>query len=197
MKVVHVLKRIELIDADIRDLKKLEKSIASNKSFSTPLYMSIEKQINLLLAERIKMFELSIANPPATLVELVEGKLDKDDVPVLNAKKGGSPKNGSSKPKVPAKPTSTKKAPQKVSKIGKGTDDDDDMSMLTQDIIDAKFSKVKEVKEDKSKKPKPEDYKNDNSIKLIDIALEKGTLSKREIDKEKKIRFFRENFPVD
>jgi len=66
--------------------------------------------------------------------------------------------------------------------------------MLTQDIIDAKFSKIND---DKPKNPKPEDYNKDNSIKLIDIALEKGTLSKKEIDKEKKVRFFRENFPVD
>jgi len=190
MKVVHVLKKIELIDSDIRDLKKLEKSIATNKSFSTPLYMSIEKQINILLSERIKMLELTIANPPPTLVQMVDGKPSKDDVPVLNVKKS------SAKPKVPVKPKSVKKTPKKASRVRHDIDDDDDdvMSMLTQDIIDAKFTKVKE---DKPKKPKPEDYSNDNSIKLIDIALEKGTLSKKEIDKEKKIRFFRENFPVD
>ena len=184
MKVVHVLKRIELIDADIRELKKLEKSIAANKSFSTPLYMSIEKQINLLLADRVKMFELTIANPPATLVEMVEGKPSKEDVPVLNAKKNKS------KPVVPVKPK-----PVKTS--AKITQDDDETPMLTQDIIDAKFSKVKDKKEESPKNLKPERYKDDNSIKLIDIALEKGTLSKKEIDKEKKVRFFRENFPVD
>jgi len=183
MKVVHVLKKIELIDADIRELKKLEKSIATNKSFSTPLYMSIEKQINILLSDRIKMLELTIANPPATLVEIVPNK---EDVPVLNVKKNKSPK-------APIKPEPTKKSPQKANSSKRDLDDDD-MPMLTQDIIDAKFSKIKN---DKPKKPKPEDYSNDNSIKLIDIALEKGSLSKKEIDKEKKIRFFRENFPVD
>jgi len=190
MKVVHVLKRIELIDADIRELKKLEKSIATNKSFSTPLYMSIEKQINLLLADRVKMFELTIANPPATLVEMVEGKPSQEEVPVLNAKKSKS-----AKPKVPVKPKPVK-TPVDKNNIH-STDDDDEMSMLTQDIIDAKFSKVKDKKEDSPKNLKPERYKDDNSIKLIDIALEKGTLSKKEIDKEKKERFFRENFPVD
>ena len=200
MKVVHVLKRIELIDADIRDLKKLEKSIAANKSFSTPLYMSIEKQINILLADRIKMLELTIANPPATLVEMVDGKPSKDDVPVLNAKAKTSK---SAKPKIPIKPKPTKKTPKKAGKVSHKIDDDDDeMSMLTQDLIDAKFSKAKvkaksKVKDEKSKKPKPEDYSKDKSIKLIDIALEKGTLSKRVSGEEKKIRFFRENFPVD
>ena len=190
MKVVHVLKRIEMIDADIRELKKLEKSIASNKSFSTPLFMSIEKQINILLAERVKMLELTIANPPATLVEMVEGKPGKDDVPVLNVKKSKS-----SKPKIPVKPTPVKKSPKRISRnISRGTDDDE-MAMLTQDMIDANFSKLK--KNESSKGLKPEDYNDDNSIKLIDIALEKGTLSKKEIDKEKKVRFFRENFPVD
>ena len=187
MKVVHVLKRIEIIDSDIRDLKKLEKSVATNKSFSTPLYMSIEKQINILLAERIKMLELTIANPPATLVEIVEGKnKDADEVPILNPKK-----NKNSKSKVPIKPKPVKTSPKTV---GHEIDDDDDMPMLTQDAIDASFSKIKD---DDSKNIKPEDYNNDNSIKLIDIALEKGTLSKKEIDKDKKIRFFRENFPVD
>ena len=192
MKVVHVLKKIELIDSDIRDLKKLEKSIAANKSFSTPLYMSIEKQINILLAERIKMLELTIANPPATLVEMVGGKAAEDVVPVLNTKKSKS-----AKPKVPVKPKPVKTLPKikPKAKARKIDDDDDDMSMLTQDLIDANFSKIK--KDEDSKNPKPEDYKDDNSIRLIDIALEKGTLSKKEIDKEKKIRFFRENFPVD
>ena len=68
MKVVHVLKRIETIDNDIKELRKLEKSIAKDKSFTTPIYMTIEKQINILLSERIKLLELKIANPPENLL---------------------------------------------------------------------------------------------------------------------------------
>ncbi|TAL37909.1 MAG: hypothetical protein EPN93_05410, partial [Spirochaetes bacterium] len=64
MKVVHVLKRIELIDNDIKELRKMEKSLQRNKTFTTPIYLSIEKQINILLGERVKLFELQIANPP-------------------------------------------------------------------------------------------------------------------------------------
>ncbi len=40
---------------------------------------------------------------------------------------------------------------------------------------------------------------SDDNVKLLDIALQKGSLEKEEIEKEKdkKVRFFRENFPGD
>ena len=76
MKVVHVLKKIELIDSDIKDLRKMEKSLQRNKSFTTPIYLSIEKQINILLGERIKLLELKIDNPPEYMIEEIEGKYD-------------------------------------------------------------------------------------------------------------------------
>ena len=40
---------------------------------------------------------------------------------------------------------------------------------------------------------------NDEHVKLLDIALEKGSLKKQDIDreKEKKVRFLRENFQVE
>jgi len=182
MKVVHVLKRIEIIDEDIKDLKKLEKSISRNKSFSTPIYMSIEKQINILLGERIKMFELQIADPPESLVEAIEGKPEERGPAVKKA----APK---------AKKKTAKKAAKKRSAGG-------DMGMLTQDMIDSRFEDLQK-KEEKKKPaavkeaaPAPEDD-GDESVKILDIALEKGTLNKKEIEKEKKVRFFRENFPTD
>ena len=184
MKVVHVLKRIEIIDEDIKDLKKLEKSISRNKSFSTPIYMSIEKQINILLGERIKMFELQIADPPESLVEAIEGKPEERGPAVKKA----APK---------AKKKAAKKAGKKRSAGG-------EMGMLTQDMIDSRFDELQRKEE--KKKPKPTVVKEaapaledegDESIKILDIALEKGTLNKKEIEKEKKVRFFRENFPTD
>jgi hypothetical protein len=45
--------------------------------------------------------------------------------------------------------------------------------------------------------PAPQEYSEDESVKLLDIALEKGTLNRKDIEKEKKVRFFRENFPTD
>lgn len=74
MKVVHILKRIETIDNDIKELRKLEKSIARDKSFTTPIYMTIEKQINILLDERNKLLGLSILNPRHTLLQLLKGR---------------------------------------------------------------------------------------------------------------------------
>lgn len=73
MKVIHIIKKIEDIDVDVRELKKLEKAVKKNKSFTTPIYMSIEKQINILLGERIKMLELKIENPPEALKKEIEG----------------------------------------------------------------------------------------------------------------------------
>ena len=52
MKVIHILKRMETIDSDIKDLRKMEKALTKNKSFTTPIYMSIEKQINIKLSTR-------------------------------------------------------------------------------------------------------------------------------------------------
>ncbi len=190
MKVVHVLKRIEMLDQDIRDLKKLEKSIARDKSFSTPIYMSIEKQINLLLGERIKLLELTIANPPETLVEAIEGKPE-EEVPAPPARK-------KSRPKARAKARPKKEElPAKPARRIEDDDDDDMIPMLTQDMIDEKISGMKADEDRPPRDVKPDDYRNDDSIKILDIALEKGTLNRKEIDKEKKVRFFRENFPVD
>ena len=84
--------------------------------------------------------------------------------------------------------------------------------MLTQDQIDSKFESMqkKETHRTQEEKavhipaPEPEEEKVDdektdsyeeNSIKLLDIALEKGSLNKKTIEKDKKVKFFRENFP--
>jgi hypothetical protein len=197
MKVVHVLKRIEMIDNDIKDLKKLEKSIASNKSFSTPIYMSIEKQINILLGERIKMLELTIANPPESLVELIEGRPEERHMEPAKKAVKKKPASAKAKPASPAKPKPRSGADDDLS-------DDDDIPMLTQDMIDARMNDIKGKEAPRKKEePKSDEYGSDDSVKILDIALEKGTLSRKDIDnrkdmdKDKKVRFFRENFPTD
>ncbi len=76
--------------------------------------------------------------------------------------------------------------------------------MLTQDLIDAKINTIKADKD----KPKPARGQtgaekkgiNDPGVKILDIALEKGTLSddgEAGKDKDKKVKFFRDNFPVE
>ena len=52
MKVIHVLKKIEQIDEDVKELRKMEKALQRNKSFTTPIFMTIEKQINNLLGDK-------------------------------------------------------------------------------------------------------------------------------------------------
>lgn len=208
MRVVHVLKRVETIDNDIKELRKLEKTLTREKSFTTPIYMTIEKQINIMLDERIKLLNLKIENPPQNLVDEIEGeKTETEPAPLQKAET-----RPAKKAKPAAKPAQAK--PQRKAVIE--LPDDDDIPMLTQDQIDARFNAMKNEEKKEAAKPhhaekkKEEDAKparkhaeenddsaDDNSIKLLDVALEKGTLNRKAIDREKKVRFFRENFPAD
>jgi len=62
--------------------------------------------------------------------------------------------------------------------------------MLTQDDIDKKIATMQE------KIPSTLDDHDDTDVKLLDIALEKGTINKQEVEtQKKKIRFFKDNFP--
>lgn len=191
MKVVHVIKKIEDIDNDIRELKKLEKSVKKNKSFTNPIFMSIEKQINILLGERIKMLDLKIENPPETMRKEIEGD-EKEEKPA-------------------AKPLPALEKKKKEPKPKKSNDNEafeDDIPILTQDQIDVKIN-LMEAEKEKNKKAAPvrdtveQKPNNDASVKILDIALEKGTLADtdekkdKDKDKDKKVKFFRDNFPVE
>lgn len=186
MKVIHVIKRIEEIDQDVRELKKLEKSVKKNKSFTTPIFMSIEKQINILLGERIKMLELKIANPPEIMKKEIEG--DGEEITVASPLKPAS------------KADTRKKKESKSKKVIAEEPFDDDIPMLTQDQIDAR---IDSLKSERSSSPKPDTKSptlSDDSVKILDIALEKGSLAgekEEKKDKDKKVKFFRDNFPVE
>ncbi len=202
MKVVHVLKRIETIDNDIKDLKKLEKSISREKSFSTPIYMSIEQQINILLAERVKLFELQVSNPPDTLVQQIEGEEEDDSFKPLLPSKTAKKSTKKSKKKTVSKKT----VEQKPQLDEEEEDEDDDLPfrMLTQDQIDNRISDMEAQKDEPAKKEQPveekapesEEEKTDEGIKLLDIALDKDSSKRKSATKEKKrVRFFKDNFP--
>jgi hypothetical protein len=191
MKVIHIIKKIEEIDLDVRELKKLEKSIKKNKSFTTPIYMSIEKQVNILLGERIKMLELKIENPPEALRTQIEG-VEKEE---------------REKPVRKQAPELEKKKKEKETKAKISVEEDfpeEDTPMLTQEQIDAK---INALESEKNKNKQNESVRagsekklfNDNSVKILDIALEKGSLVDKDEkkDKDKKVRFFRDNFPVE
>lgn len=208
MKVVHVIKRVETIDNDIKELRKLEKSLSRDKSFSTPIYMTIEKQINILLGERIKLLELRIANPPENFSGEPEDEAADREEEILPSIP--EPKKAVKKSKPKSQPKAQKKPSPEIN-----IPDIDDIPMLTQDQIDAKFDSMKndkspeenrEVKADRSQDKPEESHFEDNdeeekptsydeSIKLLDIALEKGSLNKKTAERDKKVKFFRENFP--
>jgi hypothetical protein len=204
MKVIHIIKKIENIDEDIKELRKLEKSLAKDKSFSTPIYISIEKQINILLGDRIKLLELTISNPPPNLVKDIEGT----EVTETIEKKAAKPEKPAERPAKPVKKSKVKKklpsqmTAEEMDEIDE-IEEIDDIGILTQDLIDEKFARLKEEKELNDKKNSyalrgsvdNEDI-NDESIKLLDVALENGSLNKTSLDKErKKVRFFKDNFP--
>ncbi len=199
MKVVHVIKRVETIDNDIKELRKLEKSIARDKSFTTPIFMTIEKQINILLGERIKMLDLQILNPPESFTAAIAG--EEEEIIEAPVQIIPEPKKAVKKTQ-PKESEPVKTAPPIKRKIT--IPDDDDIPMLTQDQIDAKFSTIKNEQktkiEDTIISPEIDDQEtplDDTSIKLLDVALEKGSLNRKVMDREKKVRFFRENFPSD
>jgi hypothetical protein len=211
MKVIHVLKKIEQIDDDIKELRKMEKSLQRNKSFTTPIFMTIEKQINNLLGDKNKILELVIANPPEALAKEFDGELPEITRPLK--KQGKTEKNGKEKkvlPKTKEEPVKSrktagkdpvKKEPVSIAVSDEPYDDIDTIPMLTQDMIDSRFDTVK-TGLDKAKAVKEEkpvvNREDDRDVKLLDIALSKGTLNRDEIDKErekKRVRFFRDNFP--
>ncbi len=182
MKVVHVLKKIESIDEDIRELRKLEKSLARNKSFSTPIYMSIEKQINILLGDKIKLMELRIENPPK---EFLEEKESEEPAAAFAETQKKEP--------IVNKQKAVKSKEKKAKKKEKSDVFDEAVPLVTQDLIDQKMKAIQDdLKQEQSKEVKP----GDEHIKLLDIALEKGSISKSDIESEKKkVRFFKDNFP--
>ena len=192
MKVVHVIKRIETIDNDIKELRKLEKSITRDKSFTTPIFMTIEKQINILLGERIKMLDLQILNPPV----LPSADEDSEKIDAAPIHKVGEVKKAVKKTKPEVEKKTAPASKKKLILL------DDEIPMLTQDQIDQRFQAIENEEklkfdEKKDTKNEPDSPLDDTSIKLLDVALEKGTIDKKILDKEKKIRFFRENFPSD
>ena len=200
MKVIHALKKIEQIDDDVRELRKMEKSLQRNKSFTTPIFMTIEKQINNLLGDKNKILELTLANPPEAMAREFDGDPAETVRPLRKSAKG--------KKAAPKKEPAVKaKAKPAASEAGKEKDESfesmDSIPMLTQDMIDSKFDTMKAsaVKEKPAKEPlKPLLSRDDDrDVKLLDIALTKGTLNKEEIEKEKdktkRVRFFRDNFP--
>jgi len=196
MKVIHVLKKIEALDQDIKELRKLEKSLERNKAFTAPIFMTIEKQINILLADRIKMLELDIKNPPQSLLNDIEEEpaVEEEAPAALSFNKAPKKQNKPAQAKTAVK----SKKESKTEKQDSFDDDIDDIPvpMMTQDVIDKKFNEIKK------ENPKPvtasKNDDDDTSVKLLDIALEKGTLDKGTVQHEKekrRIRFFRDNFP--
>ncbi len=170
MKVAHVVKRIEMIDDDIKQLKKLETQLKKGKSYSTPIMISIEKQINIMLAERIKFLELRIENPPESMMQT-----DIED-DVRSAIKRPEPERPSrlKTRKKEASPDFTKKREEdttlpldKENSVQTDKAANDDFlggSMLTQDMIDRKFDEARRKIFENLDEPKEEKKKGTGGL---------------------------------
>ena len=78
--------------------------------------------------------------------------------------------------------------------------EEQEIPMLLQDDIDEKIQLLEKGKDNQNKtlkeKGEEEEVEDKENIKILDVALEKGTLNKQEIEKEKKrVKFFKDNFP--
>ncbi len=63
MKLVRLLKRLEMIDRDIAELRQIENDLMENRTYSDALKISLELQVNNLLNKRIKLMELNVDVP--------------------------------------------------------------------------------------------------------------------------------------
>lgn len=163
--------------------------------------MTIEKQINILVGERVKLLDLEIKNPPESFKTDVAD--EEEELPVALLQTIPDSKKAVKKAR-PSEKEEARPAPAPAPKRKITIPDDDDIPMLTQDQIDAKFHSMKNEEKQKAPEqempntlPDEETPLDDTSIKLLDVALEKGSLNKKVMDREKKVRFFRENFPSD
>lgn len=71
VKVIHLLKRVEQIDAEIAELHGLVDGISAGRSYRNTMKIAAEQQINNLVGERVKLMELKIENPPEYLTKQV------------------------------------------------------------------------------------------------------------------------------
>ncbi|RME92793.1 MAG: adenosine deaminase, partial [Candidatus Hydrogenedentota bacterium] len=55
VKFVHVLKRLEVLDRDIAELRAIEDMLKQNRTYSEAMKIAVELQINHLLNERVKL----------------------------------------------------------------------------------------------------------------------------------------------
>ena len=71
VKVIHLIKRVEQIDREIAELHGLVDGIDSSRSYRNTMKIAAEQQINNLVGEKVKLMELTIANPPEFLTKQV------------------------------------------------------------------------------------------------------------------------------
>ena len=71
VKFVHILKKIENLERDISEIMTLQSEVKQDRSYATPLKISLEQAVNNLLNEKVKLMEVRIENPPANIASTI------------------------------------------------------------------------------------------------------------------------------
>ena len=226
MKIISLLQKIERIDEEIKDLRKMERSLKKNKSFTAAIQKTIEKQLHILINQKEELLDLEVKNPPEYLVKEFDAELEskgnkseKEDEKKKDLKDSKIKKETSSEKEKPALKPEGKKIKSEVDSpsLKPTFDQADDFPkaraeevtpILTQEQIDAKFATLRsQLEKEKNKtgelfsnKPANNEDKKEEKpkdVKLLDSVLQNGAFERTKSEKDRKIKFFRENFPSE
>ncbi len=67
-RIEDILKRIQVLDRDVEDLRRLRARLPANRSFTPGLQVAFDKHINDLLNEKIQLEELEVEQIPEDLL---------------------------------------------------------------------------------------------------------------------------------
>jgi hypothetical protein len=68
VKIIHVIQRLEALDRDLYELREMKRKLSNDRAYFDEMVIAFDKQINLLVSERVKLMELKIENPPEYLL---------------------------------------------------------------------------------------------------------------------------------
>jgi len=68
VKIINIIERLEALDRDLDELRDLKHRLSKGRAYTDDMIIAFDRQINLLVSERVKLMELKVENPPEYLV---------------------------------------------------------------------------------------------------------------------------------
>ncbi|MCE9499616.1 MAG: adenosine deaminase, partial [Leptospira sp.] len=87
--IEQILNRISIIDRDVSELNRLKSRLPADRPYSPSLQLSFDKQINILLDERVSIMDLAVENPPEWIFPELREDEKKTDVNIAPRLKTG------------------------------------------------------------------------------------------------------------